>query len=98
MLLATGKLQQHSPHLPVTAPGLEFSGIMNGKRVMSIVSSGAISLKNVAPSTFVWDVPDEWTLEEAVTVPSVYATVSSEIILGLIVEIKVIIIFRPIMR
>ncbi|XP_071034019.1 fatty acid synthase [Parasteatoda tepidariorum] len=55
--------------------GLEFSGrLTNGKRVMGLVPAKGLATTVAADPDFVWDVPDEWTLEEASTVPVAYST------------------------
>jgi hypothetical protein len=38
--------------------------------------TGSQATMVAAHSDLLWDVPDEWTLEDAATVPVVYATVS----------------------
>ena len=43
---------------------------------MGMVSHGALSSVVMAHKTMLWDVPDDWTLEDAATVPVVYGTVS----------------------
>lgn len=56
--------------------GLEFSGRDRlGKRVMGIVSGRSLATSVSADPAFLWQVPDHWSLEEASTVPAVYATV-----------------------
>lgn len=56
--------------------GFEFSGILreNGQRVMGFDNCKGLSVNIVANREFLWPVPDHWTLEQAVTVPCVYAT------------------------
>ncbi|EZA46538.1 Fatty acid synthase, partial [Ooceraea biroi] len=55
--------------------GLEFSGRdADGRRVMGINKSDALATTVLADLSFTWEVPDEWTLEQAATVPLVYAT------------------------
>ncbi|KAG8225765.1 hypothetical protein J437_LFUL005724, partial [Ladona fulva] len=55
--------------------GLEFSGRNSqGKRVMGMVSSGALATTVKADKNLMWEVPDHWSLEEAATVPVVYST------------------------
>lgn len=55
--------------------GFEFSGrTLNGKRIMGMVSHKGMATTVSADPVLLWDVPDEWTLEEAATVPVVYAT------------------------
>jgi fatty acid synthase, animal type len=34
----------------------------------------------VADKDFLWKIPDEWTLEDAATVPVVYGTVSERVL------------------
>ncbi|XP_074602404.1 fatty acid synthase-like isoform X2 [Brevipalpus obovatus] len=57
--------------------GLEYSGCDdNGNRLMGMKPSGAMATRvPLDPIDFVWPIPDEWTLEDAATVPVVYATV-----------------------
>ncbi|XP_057319878.1 fatty acid synthase-like [Microplitis mediator] len=55
--------------------GFEYSGIDRfGKRIMGLLPSRAITNKAVIDRDLSWYVPDGWTLEEAATVPCVYAT------------------------
>ena len=55
--------------------GFEFSGrMLNGKRVMGLVPFKGLATTVAADPSLLWDVPDEWTLEEAASVPAVYAT------------------------
>ncbi|XP_050427979.1 fatty acid synthase-like [Adelges cooleyi] len=50
--------------------GVEFSGIKpNGKKVMGITNSGALSSTIQQNKALVWDVPQDWTLQQAATVP-----------------------------
>ncbi|XP_061706672.1 fatty acid synthase-like [Cydia pomonella] len=54
--------------------GLEFSGLSStGKRVMGIVTRG-LATSVMADTSFLWEVPNHWSLEEAATVPIAYAT------------------------
>lgn len=56
--------------------GFEFSGIMNnGRRVAALGIAGAFTTYNHAKNAILWDVPDDWSLEEACTIPLVYSTV-----------------------
>ena len=43
---------------------------------MGILPYGALASVVVADRSFLWDVPDGWTLEDAATAPVVYGTVS----------------------
>ncbi|XP_074598058.1 fatty acid synthase-like [Brevipalpus obovatus] len=56
--------------------GLEFSGYdENGNRVMGMVPSGAMATQvSIGPEDFILPIPDNWSLEEAATVPVVYGT------------------------
>ena len=59
--------------------GLEFSGIISesDKRVMGICPYKALATKVFVEQEevdFTWPVPDDWSLEDAATVPVVYAT------------------------
>jgi len=56
--------------------GLEFAGRRsdNGKRVMGMVPFKGIATTLLTYKDYLWDVPDEWTLEDAATVPVVYTT------------------------
>jgi fatty acid synthase len=56
--------------------GQEFSGLRtdNVSRVMGIRFSGSIATDVVTDSDLVYDIPDNWSLEEAATVPLSYFT------------------------
>ncbi|XP_063240366.1 fatty acid synthase isoform X2 [Bacillus rossius redtenbacheri] len=79
VMLATGKLPPDA--LPGDLAGqdcvlgLEFSGRDSaGRRVMGLIAARAMATSVLADPGFLWEVPDEWTLEQASTVPCVYAT------------------------
>ncbi|XP_050680853.1 fatty acid synthase-like isoform X2 [Leptidea sinapis] len=80
IMLATGKLPPDA--LPGNLAGqecilgLEFSGrcVGSGARVMGMVAARGLATTVVADRAFLWDVPDNWTLAEAATVPVAYAT------------------------
>lgn len=56
--------------------GLEFAGRdSNGKRIMAMVQAKSLATTCVAQKNMMWQVPDNWTMEQASTVPCVYATV-----------------------
>lgn len=42
---------------------------------MAMVTSGALSTFMKADSYLLWEVPEDWSLEDAATVPVVYGTV-----------------------
>lgn len=79
IMLATGKLP------PTDIPGdlalqqcmlgMEFSGRdSTGKRVMGLLPAKGLATMVESDQRFLWDVPEKWTLEDAASVPVVYAT------------------------
>lgn len=77
VMLSTGKIkiQVYSRIEQQTILGMEFSGVRNdGKRVFGISDSGAIT-NYFKGLSLCWEVPKDWSLEEAVTTPLVYCTV-----------------------
>ncbi|XP_043200491.1 fatty acid synthase-like [Amphibalanus amphitrite] len=79
IMLATGKLSVDAlPGDLATQEcvlGLEFSGRdRSGRRVMGLVPARGLATTVSADPEFLWPVPDSWTLEEAASVPVVYAT------------------------
>ncbi|XP_053695707.1 fatty acid synthase-like [Sabethes cyaneus] len=58
--------------------GYEFAGITeDGRRLFgSVQSAGLATITQFSPE-WTWPVPDDWTMEQACTVPLVYATVFS---------------------
>ncbi|GFS62657.1 fatty acid synthase [Trichonephila inaurata madagascariensis] len=79
VMLATGKLSiDTTKHLGQgnAVLGLEFSGREDGtgKRVCGFAASRAMATSILTEPAYCIDVPDNWTLEEAATVPIVYAT------------------------
>ncbi|KAK0159820.1 hypothetical protein PV327_010892 [Microctonus hyperodae] len=79
VMLATGKLITEvgtkSRVQQQCALGFEFSGIDSaGKRVMGIIPSRALANHAILDRNLTWYVPDNWTLEDAATVPCAYAT------------------------
>lgn len=56
--------------------GLEFSGRdSTGKRIMAMVQAKSLATTCVAPKNMMWAIPDNWSMEEASTIPCVYSTV-----------------------
>lgn len=56
--------------------GLEFSGRdSTGKRVMAMVPAKSLATTCVVQKNLLWDIPEQWTMEQASTVPCVYSTV-----------------------
>ncbi|KAF8774576.1 Fatty acid synthase like protein [Argiope bruennichi] len=79
VMLATGKLSiATTRHLGQgnAVLGLEFSGREDGtgKRVCGFASARGMATAILAEPAYLLDVPESWTLEEAATVPVVYAT------------------------
>ncbi|KAI1303585.1 Fatty acid synthase [Halotydeus destructor] len=82
IMFATGRLQPEAiPGIPADIAsdsilGLEFSGLdHNGNRIMGVVPYKAIGTTvQVEDTDLIWPVPAGWSLEEASTVPCVYAT------------------------
>jgi len=82
IMFATGRLSPEAiPGIPPQVSqdsilGLEFAGTdCNGNRVMGVVPYKALATSVVMSDLdLVWPVPKGWTMEEASTVPCVYAT------------------------
>jgi len=56
---------------------MEFAGrTASGKRVLGLVPGGALATSVLAHKDLVWPLPEDWTLEEACTVPRTYSLVS----------------------
>ncbi|XP_052131364.1 fatty acid synthase-like [Frankliniella occidentalis] len=79
IMLASGKLPPDA--LPGDLAGqdcilgLEFSGRdSKGRRVMGMVAARSLATTLLADPGFMWEVPDNWTLEQAASVPVCYAT------------------------
>lgn len=80
IMLATGKLPPDAIPGDLAGQdcilGLEFAGRdETGRRVMGLVAAKGLATTVVIDPAFVWTVPDNWTLEDAATVPVVYSTV-----------------------
>ncbi|CAN8007233.1 unnamed protein product, partial [Ixodes pacificus] len=79
IMLATGKLPPDAlPGNLATSDyvlGLEFSGRDPlGRRVMGSVAAEGMATAVAADPDFLWEVPADWSLEEAATVPVAYST------------------------
>lgn len=79
IMLATGKLPPDA--IPGDAAlqqcllGMEFSGQdQSGQRVMGLLPANGLATCVSADKRFLWSVPSDWTLEQAASVPVVYAT------------------------
>lgn len=80
VMLMSGKLGVDA--LPGDLPtqdcilGLEFSGRdASGRRIMAMVPAKSLATTCVAHRNMMWEIPDNWTMEQASTVPCVYSTV-----------------------
>ncbi|XP_076014659.1 fatty acid synthase [Genypterus blacodes] len=79
IMLATGKLPPDAIPGDLARQhcmlGMEFSGRdPSGQRVMGLLPAKGLATCVDADKRFLWDVPPSWTLEQAATVPVVYAT------------------------
>lgn len=80
IMLATGKLPPDALPGKIAMEdcilGLEFAGrTEDGRRVMGMVEARGLATTLLAdPVSFLWEVPDKWTLEEAATIPVAYST------------------------
>ncbi|CAF3688455.1 unnamed protein product [Adineta steineri] len=79
IMLATGKLSPEAipGYLKMQGCllGLEFAGLdSTGQRVMGLLSAKGLATKVAIDKRYSWHVPEHWTLEQASTIPVVYAT------------------------
>lgn len=80
IMLATGKLPPDAlpgdMALQDCILGLEFAGRdQSGNRVMGMVASKGLATSLIIDDPqFLWKIPDDWSMEEASTVPVVYGT------------------------
>ncbi|KAL1476322.1 hypothetical protein MTO96_036591, partial [Rhipicephalus appendiculatus] len=79
VMLTTGKLSSDAlPGDLATSEfllGLEFSGLDRlQRRVMGLVPVQGLASAVAVDPTFLWEVPETWSLQQAATVPMVYAT------------------------
>ncbi|TRZ14389.1 hypothetical protein HGM15179_012680 [Zosterops borbonicus] len=79
IMLATGKLSPDAIPgnwaLQQCMLGMEFSGRdAAGRRVMGLLPAKGLATVVDCEKRFLWEVPKNWTLEEAASVPVVYAT------------------------
>uniref|UniRef100_A0A8C4V030 Fatty acid synthase n=1 Tax=Falco tinnunculus TaxID=100819 RepID=A0A8C4V030_FALTI len=79
IMLATGKLSPDAIPgnwaLQQCMLGMEFSGRdLAGRRVMGLLPAKGLATVVDCDKRFLWEVPKSWTLEEAASVPVVYAT------------------------
>ncbi|XP_044017897.1 fatty acid synthase-like isoform X2 [Aphidius gifuensis] len=79
VMLATGKLAVEvvakSRQAQECVLGFEYSGIdLNNERIMGLYDMKAMANMAIIDRSLSWKVPKSWTLEDAATVPCVYAT------------------------
>ncbi|XP_067015649.2 fatty acid synthase [Anabrus simplex] len=80
VMLATGRLAKEVVVGKRTEQecviGFEFAGrTSDGRRVMGMMSSGSVGNVIIADKFFLWPIPDDVSMEDAVTVPVIYGTV-----------------------
>ena len=77
MVLVSGKIQP-GPESALfdCIIGLEFAGRRSdtGQRVMGMVPFKGIATTLLTHKDYLWEVPEDWSLEDAATVPVVYTT------------------------
>ncbi|KAK9803549.1 hypothetical protein WJX73_007935 [Symbiochloris irregularis] len=75
VMLAYGKLskQQMAHESGGDNIGFEFSGTTGGRQVMGSAIN-ALATKVITRPNLLWDVPNDWSLAEAATVPTAYMT------------------------
>ncbi|CRK94451.1 CLUMA_CG007958, isoform A [Clunio marinus] len=90
IMLATGKINSDDVLNRIeqqSIMGFEFSGVTSdGRRIMGMGPTGALATHYNLNRTLTWDVPKDWTLEEAASVPLVYYTVYTAFFLTAKVE------------
>lgn len=79
VMLATGKLPPDAIPGDLSTQdcilGMEFSGRSStGKRVMGILPAKGLATAVDTNKRFLWNIPDNWSMEEASTVPVTYCT------------------------
>ncbi|UJR12471.1 hypothetical protein I4U23_016646 [Adineta vaga] len=79
IMLATGKLSPESIpgylKLQDCLLGLEFAGLnSNDERIIGLLSAKGLATRVTIDKRYSWYVPENWTLDQAATVPVVYAT------------------------
>lgn len=79
IMMASGKLSADTLPGDMTEQecvlGFEYCGRdTQGRRIMGVVVTQAMATSVIIDPGFAWVVPDKWTMEEASTVPCVYAT------------------------
>ncbi|KAL7042296.1 hypothetical protein ACKWTF_001098 [Chironomus riparius] len=79
VMLATGKITSDDVLDRIQQQcvfGFEFSGTTKaGRKIMGMGPTGAMATHYDANKTLLWDVPNDWNLDEAASVPLVYYTV-----------------------
>lgn len=78
-MLSTGRLSPDAIYGNIlqmdSMYGLEFAGKdLKGRRVMGILKALGLATTVLADPEMLWQVPDEWSLQEASTIPVAYGT------------------------
>ena len=78
-MLATGKLAVEvvakTRQAQEAVLGLEYCGVTRkGKRIMGLIESAGITNLCIADPELAWEIPKNWSFEDAATVPCVYGT------------------------
>ncbi|OAF68425.1 hypothetical protein A3Q56_03845 [Intoshia linei] len=78
IMLATGRLSPESipGNFQLGDPilGLEFSGYSQDEKIMGIVPAKGLATNVLVNKSFIWKIPELWTMAQAATVPVVYTT------------------------
>jgi fatty acid synthase len=80
IMLATGSIQPEMrtslPNILESSLGIEFSGVVEGDRkVFGYTEGQGIATQVLVDSQTAWDMPKNWSFEDAATVSVVYSTV-----------------------
>lgn len=87
-MYATAKLQNYSTAVPTDQElllGYEYSGLCSGRRIMGLSEFGGISLQLYTLPEYTWEIPDEWSMEDAATIPLLHAMVGRKIISDILI-------------
>jgi fatty acid synthase, animal type len=77
-MFSTRKIVNEKEDMLMSTIGYEFSGVTaNGQKIMGCRSQGGLMTSHClnSPDLICWNVPEDWTLQEAATIPVVYITV-----------------------
>lgn len=77
-MIATSKIQNYNTTIPTDPDfrlGYEYSGVASGKKVMGLLEFGSMSIDVKTDPEYTWEIPDDWSLQDAATIPLNYAMV-----------------------